>query len=579
MFRNLLVFKDFFKKYKKNQIFIMIFFILSYFGIIVRPYIFGKVIDQISRQDIEYISFRNYLILFGFSIILDYLINMGWNYYLWSNSYLFERDTRNDIMNKLLRQKPKFFKKNSIGSIMSKSTEDVNNCGEMVSYGIMTIIDGVMFPLIVIILLIRISFPLTTIALVIFPVFVYILYNLNKAHDKKYLELQESFDRMNESTLEGVNSIKVIKSFMVEELFLDKFYKRTLTNSDKDIERGKIVQKYMPTNLILSSILVGSTILGGIFLIKLDRMTIGALITFQMYMTYLDWPAYALSDLFVMSNSSKTSYERIRGILNYKDDIVEKKDCKSLSDIKSIEYSGLSFSYPGEERTVLKDINLQIPLNKTTIVVGKTGSGKTSLIKLLLRLYNYQEGKLLINDLPIEDYCLSDLSKVIAYVPQENYLFSKSIKENIDLFRGFTEKDILDSTKLADFYKDLIEFPEKLETMTGEKGVNLSGGQRQRIALARGIIDNRKILILDDVFSAVDTDTERNIINNLKAYRNEATNIFTTHRFSVIGKDDYVIVMEEGRIAYKGSHEEVYQASTWYKEQYDRQEADDTDEA
>ena len=574
MITALIKLKYFFRKYLRNQILAVVFLFLSYFVTFAKPYLIGKLSDNIVSQNINPEEFYRTMMFLGFIIVFNYFINIGWSFNLFKNIYLISRDTRNALMTKFLKQSPEFFEKNSTGSLMGKATNDIEAMSTIVGYGIMTIFDGILYPLVVVMVMLNLSIPLTIFVLLAFPPFVYVLYRTNLKLEDKFRKLQESFDALNEITLESISSVKVIRAFNVEDVFRTRFRVSVEDNAKKDMDKNTLNQIYMPYAIFLNSALTALTIVGGIFMIRGGTLTIGELIAYTMYVNMLGWPAFALSDLMSMSKEGNTSIDRINEVMDYKEDIVDVKDSIELARPENFKFVNYSFKYPSSDRLILEDLDLEFNSGDTIIIVGKTGSGKSTLIKQFLRFYDKEEGELLINEIPIENYVRRTIIDKIAYVPQENYLFSKSIKDNIRFFRDYDEDEIMKASVLADFKKDLDNLPKGLETMTGEKGVALSGGQRQRIALSRALIKESDILILDDVFSAVDTRTEKNIIENLENDRHGKTNIFATHRLSVIKPTDTIIVLDDGKISAKGSHLEVYESSPWYREQYDLQLAE-----
>lgn len=571
MFQSLYKLRGFFKRYKTNQILAVFFLLISYFVTFSKPYLIGRISDSIVTGDFDENQFYTMLGLFGLIIFLTYFINVGWSFNLFKNIYLISRDTRNQLMAKYLKQFPKFFEKNSTGSLMGKATNDIEAMSGIVGYGVMCIFDAIIYPVVLLTVMAFISWQLTLFTLIALPPFIYILYKTNFKMEEKFRKLQESFDKMNDITLESISSIKAVRAFNVEHVFKDRFRNHILANRDADMEKNSIQQVYMPYSTVFNTILMSMSILGGVFLINQGQMTIGSLVTFTMYMGNLAWPAFALSDFLTMGSEGKTSIKRIEDILDYEEDIKDIENPVILKDINNFSLKNLYFKYPTSDREILKDINLDFKKGETVIIVGKTGSGKSTLLKQFMRLYDIDSGELEINNIPIENYERYSLIEKIAYVPQENYLFSRSIRDNIKLFRDFSDVEIEKAAILSDFKKDLDNFPKGLDTMTGEKGVALSGGQRQRIALSRALIKESEILILDDVFSAVDTKTEENIINNLEVERKGKTNIFTTHRLSVIKPEDHIVVLEDGHIEAQGNHMEVYNSSKWYKEQFDIQ--------
>ncbi|MDO5725626.1 MAG: ABC transporter ATP-binding protein [Tissierellia bacterium] len=578
MFKIFRDFKDFFKKYRKNQIIGTTAIMLSYISILLQPYIVGLISNGIKADTVNREELLSMIGLFLILIITSYGIDYIWGTTIFKNVYLIDRDTRNEIMDKVLRQTPEFFEKNSIGSIMGKATNDLRAMSVVVGYGLMAFFDGIVYPLLIFILMLKISWKLTIVATVILPIIIILLTKVGETLNRKFEEVQKSFDRMNESALESVTAIRVLRAFGVEDIFTKRFDKRILDNYKKDMERIKVSAIFVPTSMFAMGIMMAIIMFLGGRLISAREITVGGLISFTMYMGMLEWPSYAISDLITVAKEGSASIERIKELLRYKETVIEKPNAKIIAGFESLEFKNFNFKYPSDDRMILKDINLKIEKGETIGIVGKTGSGKSTLIYQMLREYNFDSGELLLNNQPIEDYKFDSIHRLIGYVPQENFLFSKTIRENIKFFRKIDDKEIEKAIKNADFEKDLASLNEGLETLTGEKGIALSGGQKQRVSLARALVNNPQVLILDDVLSAVDTKTEQRIIENLKALRQGKTNIIASHRLSVIKDADKILVLEDGKISQIGTHKELYLMGGWYKEQYDKQMGEAEDE-
>ncbi|MDL2311181.1 ABC transporter ATP-binding protein/permease, partial [Peptostreptococcaceae bacterium OttesenSCG-928-C18] len=287
----------------------------------------------------------------------------------------------------------------------------------------------------------------------------------------------------------------------------------------------------------------------------------------------LVWPMFALGDFANLSEQAGASMDRIQEVLDYKEDIVDKDDAKIYEGKGDLEFINLDFYYPSSERKILDDLNFALKNGHTLGVVGKTGSGKTTLIKQFLKMYNLKEKSLKIGDNFIEDIETKSLRNKIGYVPQRHIVFSKTIEENIKFSdRNKSLEDVNRVVELADFKKDLESLPEGLDTMAGEKGVSLSGGQKQRVSIARALIKNPEILILDDSLSAVDANTEQKILSNLKEFRKGKTNIITAHRLSAVQHADLIIVLEDGKIVQRGTHDKLFNEKGWYREQFIHQQ-------
>lgn len=571
MFKAIYKLKDFFKKYKKNTIIAIIFLSLSYFSTFLKPLVVGEITDSIINKNIDIKSLSFYLLIFFISIFLTYYINTVWRLRLKTNGAIISQDTRDMIMKKLLKQYPQFFLENTTGSIMAKATTDVTKISDFVEYGIMFIFDGILYPLALILALFFISWKLAIFSLIGFPIFLYLVRKIDLILEVKIRKNQDAFYELNETSLEDISSIKVIRAFNVEGIFTDRFVKKVDNTSKAEMDANKEHLKYMPLATIFITAINTLSLLGGVYLIHQGELSVGSLITFTIYISFLSYPAFALADLFLIIEDFNQAVNRIDQILNYKEDINDIHKPEILKNPEKIEFKNYNFKYPNADDLALKNINLKFNKGDRIILVGKTGSGKSTLVKQLLRLYDKESGNLYINNIDIEKYERKSLISNISYLPQENFLFSKSIKENIDLFGDYQDEEINEALIMADLKKDIDTFPKEIDTLTGERGIALSGGQRQRIALARSLIRDTEILILDDVFSAVDTKTEKNIINNLNNKRSGRTNIFITHRLSIIKANDYVVVFDDGKIICQGNHNFVLKENKWYKEQYEKQ--------
>jgi ATP-binding cassette, subfamily B, multidrug efflux pump len=327
-------------------------------------------------------------------------------------------------------------------------------------------------------------------------------------------------------------------------------------------------------------VLVGMSYLIGLGygakLVFAQSITLGELVSFNVYLGMLIWPMFAIGELINIMQRGNASLDRVQETLSYKPDVQDGRDAAVDVTPSYIDYDNVTFSYPSSKGKNLQNIKVRINRGETLGIVGKTGSGKTTFIKQLLREYPLGEGKLIIGDVHLENLPLEEIRGWIGYVPQDPFLFSRTVRENILFGKpDATEQQLEKAIALADFKKDLEMLPDRLETLVGEKGVALSGGQKQRISIARALIRDPEILILDDSLSAVDAKTEKNIIENIQNVRFGKTTLITTHRLSAVQHADWIIVLDEGRIVEEGKHEQLLENNGWYKEQFERQQIEE----
>ncbi|WP_459129862.1 ABC transporter ATP-binding protein [Guggenheimella bovis] len=577
MFRPFKKLSWFIKMNRKNYIISMSLLILSYVVIIIPPKILGDIADTLNTGTITREELMTKLTIFAIVVIINYLNNYGWSFFLYRSSDSLSFETRSRLMNKFLKQSPIFYEKNSTGSLMGKSTNDVNALSEFAGFGFMSLTDATLYPLsLIIVMATTVSYKLTFFSILPLPLIMVATRLLDKEFNKTFTAVQEAFDEMNDKVLENVSGVRVVRSYVREEHEIEVFKKLAKKNYDVNFRLQKLISLWGPLDRIIPAVSTVIALVVGARYIALGTLSIGKLISFTIYLGMLIWPMMSFAEYYTAAKEADTAMDRIQELWDYKEEVVDKENALTLEGFDTIELKGLNFRYPSAEEDTLKDITFTLKRGETLGIVGKIGSGKTTLIKQLLHLYPIKE-MLYINGSPIEDYSQHSLRSHIGYTPQAHVLFSKTIRENIELgLRG--TGDIQSAIDASDFTKDLAQLPSGLETLTGEKGISLSGGQKQRISIARAIISNPDLLILDDSLSAVDATTEANILGNIKSLRSGKTNIISAHRLSAVSHADLILVLDEGRIIERGTHEELIALGGWYKEQYIHQQMEVTHE-
>lgn len=560
-------FKDHWKRYSIAIILLLIANVVE----VLPPWIVGQTIDKISDRSLTEQIYHQLVIIFIIVLILSYIVNYIWRTLIFSGSQILESIMRLKLMQKFLSMSPTFFEKNRTGDLMAKSTNDLNQIRNTAGIGILTLIDSTTFMGTIILTMgITVSWKLTLFSLIPLPLLAILEIELGKRIHKRYLVSQKSFGDMNDSVLESIEGVRVTRAYVQEDKLNKDFKNMTESVVEKFMNVEKMDAFFQPITIIITAM---SQVIGigyGAFLVNSGEMTIGGLISFTVYLNMLVWPMFSVGILINIMQRGNASIDRVEETLNEAETVldVENKGMPS----HDIGMNSVVFKYPSSESINLNNINIILGKGETLGIVGATGSGKTTLIKQILKEYPTGNGEIVLGDTNINQISKSDLRSLIGYVSQENILFSRSIRDNIRFGKSdATDNDIKEAIKLAYFEKDIERLPQGLETLVGEKGIAISGGQKQRIAIARALIMDPKILILDDALSAVDAKTEKKIIQNIQKYRQGKTTIIATHRLSGVKHANQIVVMDHGEITESGTHDQLLHMNGWYKSQFERQ--------
>lgn len=563
-------FKWFIKYYKKRYIIGIIFLLLSDLVSLYLPYITGRLIDLVYNQAISMDEFIRIISFTVFMILLKYFLAMGWSYNVFRAYGTMEYLSRKKLMSKFLRQSQEFYEKNSTGSLMGKSTNDVQQVASLAGYGTLALVDATILPLsILIVSFITVDFKLTLFSVLPLTLIAYLYFKISDKIYEKSKIANQNFDSLNNNVLEDVEGVRIIRVYNILGIRSASFNKRAEDLAESNIELVKYQALMQSLERVITSITFIIAIGYGSFLIYENKLSIGQLVSFTYYLNMMIWPMFALGDFINLKQQASAAMDRIDEILHYKEDIKDSSENRSLPANVDVDFNDLSFKYPTSKENILSDIDLDLKSGSSLGILGKTGSGKTTLIKQLLDLYVIDKDSLLIDDDLANEINFKSFKDKIGYVPQMHMIFSDTIKNNIKFSKPkATDAEVFEAIKLADFDKDIEEFPDGLDTITGEKGISLSGGQKQRLAIARALVKDPEILILDDAMSAVDANTEKNILDNLKNYRKDKTTIIISHRISQVQNCDNIIVLDDGKIVEEGRHEDLMAYDRWYKTQY-----------
>lgn len=502
-----------------------------------------------------------------------------WRVTIFTASRRFDYGLRNDMFIHCEKLSTSFYNDNKAGALMAYFTNDLEAVRMSVGPGMVMLVDASFLGVLVVIRMVQVNLQLalySAIPLAVITLFSSILGNSMR---KKYKEAQEAFEKMSDFVTENLSGINVIKAFVKEKVEIVEFLKKNNETKEKNLRYillDNVLQVSVRT--IVRGILI--LIIGlGALIVSQGILTGGELVYFYSLFGSLIWPMMAIGRIVSIRSRGKASYERIEKILDTNVDVFDHEDVLPINDVNgTIEFRNLNFMYPDGHENVLSDISFVIEQGETVGILGRTGSGKTSIVDLLLRIYNIDKGHLFVDGVDIMDIPLDTIRGNIGYVPQDGFLFSDTISNNISLSYGKRDDvfdDVIKAAILSDVHSNIEQFSEGYNTIIGERGVTLSGGQRQRISIARALIKNPPIIILDDSVSAVDTKTEETILSNLKQIRSNKTTIMIAHRISTIKNADKIIIIDDGKIIDIGTHEILLERCTFYQDMVERQKLED----
>ncbi|MDE1547631.1 ABC transporter ATP-binding protein [Jeotgalibaca caeni] len=573
MFDVMFKLKGFFKENRKNYFISLVTMIGSNLFSVFIPFLVGRIIDAIVRQELTGRGLTTLAGLFLFSLIAAYFLEFTWSYYLFTGAAKLQRNMRSKMMDHFLHMRATFYEKFRVGDLMARATQDIRSISDTAGYGMMVLMNATLFLTVIVFMMGgTVAWSLTLFSLLPLLFLAYAFGKLGNMVETRYTIAQDSFSALNNDVLEVVDGIRVVRAYVKEEDYIQKFRSQTESMLKKNNRVADVNALFSP--MVKLSITASNVIAFGYGanLVLDGQLSVGDMVAFQMYLGMIVWPIISIGELTNVLRQGSASMIRVEKVLATGDEM-EETGIKVIETADDIVMHGLTFQYPSSQQKNLERIDITIPKGKTLGIVGKTGAGKTTFLRQLLRQYPLGTGDFRYGSEPVQNYHRPSLQNLIGYVPQDHILFSRSVRENIAFGKaGATDEEIMDSVRIAAFEEDLMRMDQGLDTMIGEKGVSISGGQKQRISIARALIKNPEILILDDSLSAVDAKTEQKIIENIKRVRAGKTTIISTHRLSAVQQADEIIVMEDGRIVERGTHEALIRRQGWYYTQYLRQE-------
>nr|WP_251132021.1 MULTISPECIES: ABC transporter transmembrane domain-containing protein [unclassified Exiguobacterium] len=550
----------------------VVLLIITGFIDLTPPWLIGKVIDGLRSGSMDRTTLIQYVVGLLVISIASFILTYLWLAKLFGTAFLLERTLRSRFFTHLLKLTPTFYQKNRTGDLMALATNDLKAVERTAGFGVLTLVDSLNMTAITLVVMgVAIDWKLTLAALLPMPLLAYAMNKLGSQIHGRFIVAQDAFGTMNDQVVESISGLRVIRSFVQEEIDVKKFDDTTTDVFEKNMHVAKIDVLFEPIIKLLVGVsyLIGLSF--GTYLVFTNDITLGQLVAFNIYLGMLIWPMYAFGELINVIQRGTASLDRLEATMRVKPLITSTPKVEVVRP-EMITLTNLTFTYPEMNHPSLHGIDLTIKHGQTIGIVGPTGSGKTTLLRQFLREYPIGRDMLKVNGTPYEDVALETVRGWTGYVSQEHLLFSKSVRDNILFGAGeATEAELQEAIRLAAFTTDVETLDQGLQTMVGERGVTLSGGQKQRLSIARAMLKKPELLLLDDSLSAVDAKTESQIIDAIRTNRHQSTTLIVAHRLSAVAHADEILVLQDGVISERGTHEQLMERRGWYAEQFERQ--------
>ncbi|BBM22445.1 ATP-binding cassette domain-containing protein [Lactobacillus pentosus] len=541
---------------------------------IIPPRIIGDVVDGINQHHLTARSLMIYLGIIGAAAIGQYLARYLWRNAIWGGAAGLERTLRERLFWHFMKMDATFYQKYRTGDLMAHATNDLTAVERVAGGGILQFADSIITGgTTLIAMMTLIDWRLTLIAVVPFPLLAVVSRYLGKKIHVAFRASQAAFSRLNNKAQESISGIKVIKALGQEQADVADFNQQI----DETIKINRHVNVldslFDPAITMIIALSYGATIILGGMYVTHGIITIGNLVSFVTYLGMMVWPMFAVGMLFNTMERGNASYDRVMELLNQQSAIVDAKRGIEQRPHGDIQYQITQFNYPNDAGTSLRDVNFKLKAGQTLGIVGRVGAGKSTIMKLILREFDQYDGQITYGGHDIKQYALDSYLPAIGYVPQDSFLFSNTIRENIRFADPSVSQDVVEAVAAkSDLDGQIANMPAGYDTQVGEEGISLSGGQRQRLAIARALLINPELLILDDALSAVDAETEAEILANLKAERADKTTIIAAHRLSSVMNADEIIVLDAGHVVERGTHTQLMAQQGWYQQMFERQQ-------
>lgn len=569
---------QFIKRYPMTYLIILLSIIANYILWVIPTRVTQAIIDAMADHSLTGQSLALFIGIMVVMAVAQYTSEYIWMSRLFSQSAFYIKEVKLNLYQKIISMRIQFFEKFRSGDMMTRFTSDVKVIEEFMGYGIMSFMLSAGTYFIIIPIMLSISWKVTLLSIIPSSLIILPFIFLTRKQDEAVTQQRDAVAALSNEVLEVIEGIRVTRAYGNKQEASQGFRAKTRDLASK-ADRIMFYQAAFGRLSITIMSLTAALVIGvGGLEMAAGHLTLGQIIALQLYSVSLAEPLWSLTDLVVIYQDAKVSHGKIQELLQ-EDDDMDNHGRQPLRDLEEIALADYSFRYQGAHQDSLSHINLRLKKGQTLGIVGKTGSGKTTLVRQFLRQYPVGQGDFQVNDRPISDYIRHDIESLIGYVPQEHLLFSRSVRENI-LFGKPTasQKQVDVAVAIAAFSQDLERMSEGYDTLIGEKGVAISGGQKQRISIARAMIKEPELLILDDALSAVDARTERIIIENIQTLRAGKTNIITSHRLSAVEHADWIIVLDQGRIVEEGRAADLMALGGWYAEQAWRQRLSEENE-